>query len=219
MKGIYELPESLTEAALELLQETAPPDAKIEKWITANKPRFIEKYGKEAGERILYGKAWNMFSESYYKELQAEKAKTWLPEEEDEDCCYTDLQAKTNAQSGLPELGEEEITVSSMTEDCRVASSEPNSAVGMRESNPKAEYPKHVDVMADDDLLDPNNPKKGFRCLMQFPSGKATLVPAPNLPAAPSLEALLALSPNKEMAEAVMKAMKLPHKEPQFKGN
>lgn len=44
----------------EQISEVAPPDPKIEKWIKDNKARFIKRYGKEKGEKILYGKAWNM---------------------------------------------------------------------------------------------------------------------------------------------------------------
>lgn len=43
------------------IQETAPPDPKIEAWIKKNKQRFKDKYG-DKGEEILYGKAWNMYN-------------------------------------------------------------------------------------------------------------------------------------------------------------
>lgn len=46
-----------------LLAEKAPPGKKAEEWIKANKSRFKDKYGDKAGEKILYGKAWNLFGE------------------------------------------------------------------------------------------------------------------------------------------------------------
>ena len=44
----------------ETVNEVAPPDPKIEKWIKSNKERFVKEYGKEKGMRILYAKAWKM---------------------------------------------------------------------------------------------------------------------------------------------------------------
>lgn len=44
----------------ENLDEVAPSDPKIEKWIKDNKARFVERYGKEKGMKVLYGRAWNM---------------------------------------------------------------------------------------------------------------------------------------------------------------
>lgn len=43
------------------LNESAPPDPKIEKWIKDNKERFIDKYGEEKGTSILYATAWKMY--------------------------------------------------------------------------------------------------------------------------------------------------------------
>lgn len=43
------------------IDEVAPPDAQIEKWINDNKERFEEKYGKQY-KKYLYGKAWNKFN-------------------------------------------------------------------------------------------------------------------------------------------------------------
>ena len=43
------------------IEEVAPPDHQIEKWIEDNKERFQEKYGKEY-KKYLYGKAWNKFN-------------------------------------------------------------------------------------------------------------------------------------------------------------
>jgi hypothetical protein len=48
----------------EQIDEVAPPDQKIEKWIKANKQRFIDRYGKEKGLKVLYGRAWNMHGKS-----------------------------------------------------------------------------------------------------------------------------------------------------------
>lgn len=44
------------ESAGETLDEVAPPGQ--EDWIKKNKGRFIDQYGKEKGERILYATAW-----------------------------------------------------------------------------------------------------------------------------------------------------------------
>ena len=43
------------------VEEVAPPDSQIEKWIDDNKDRFQEKYGKDY-KKYLYGKAWNKFN-------------------------------------------------------------------------------------------------------------------------------------------------------------
>lgn len=46
------------------IQEVAPPNPKIEKWIKANKERFVKEYGKEKGMQVLYAKAWKMHGQS-----------------------------------------------------------------------------------------------------------------------------------------------------------
>lgn len=43
------------------IDEVAPPDSQIEKWIEKNKDNFKEKYGKDY-KKYLYGKAWNKFN-------------------------------------------------------------------------------------------------------------------------------------------------------------
>lgn len=48
----------------EEINEVAPPNPKIEKWIKANKERFIKEYGKEKGTQVLYAKAWKMHGQS-----------------------------------------------------------------------------------------------------------------------------------------------------------
>ena len=48
----------------EILDEVAPPNPKIEKWIKANKERFVKEYGKEKGTQVLYAKAWKMHGQS-----------------------------------------------------------------------------------------------------------------------------------------------------------
>lgn len=62
------------------IDEVAPPDTQIEKWINDNKERFEEKYGKQY-KKYLYGKAWNKFNgkkitESYYVKRQSEFGNT-----------------------------------------------------------------------------------------------------------------------------------------------
>ena len=47
-----------------IINEVAPPNPKIEKWIKANKERFIKEYGKEKGTQVLYAKAWKMHGQS-----------------------------------------------------------------------------------------------------------------------------------------------------------
>ena len=54
------------------LDEVAPPDRSIEKWIGDNKERFKEKYGKDYG-KYLYGKAWNKFNGKSLKEGYVKK--------------------------------------------------------------------------------------------------------------------------------------------------
>jgi len=46
------------------IQEVAPPNPKIEKWIKSNKERFVKEYGKEKGMQVLYAKAWKMHGQS-----------------------------------------------------------------------------------------------------------------------------------------------------------
>lgn len=48
----------------EAINEVAPPNPKIEKWIKANKERFVKEYGKEKGTQVLYAKAWKMHGQS-----------------------------------------------------------------------------------------------------------------------------------------------------------
>lgn len=48
------------------LDEVSPPGEKYEKWILANKKRFIDQYGKEKGLAILYAKAWKMKNQGTY---------------------------------------------------------------------------------------------------------------------------------------------------------
>ena len=43
------------------MDEVAPPDSQIEKWINDNKQRFQDRYGKNY-KKYLYGKAWNKFN-------------------------------------------------------------------------------------------------------------------------------------------------------------
>lgn len=45
------------------LSESAPPDAKIERWIKANKQHFKDQYGDKKGTELLYAKAWKMYNE------------------------------------------------------------------------------------------------------------------------------------------------------------
>jgi hypothetical protein len=48
----------------EVVNEVAPPNPKIEKWIKSNKERFVKEYGKEKGMQVLYAKAWKMHGQS-----------------------------------------------------------------------------------------------------------------------------------------------------------
>lgn len=48
----------------DIINEVAPPSPKIEKWIKANKERFVKEYGKEKGTQVLYAKAWKMHGQS-----------------------------------------------------------------------------------------------------------------------------------------------------------
>lgn len=56
--------EKGVEKAKEKLNEVAPPNPKIEKWIKANKERFVKEYGPKKGKEVLYAKAWKMHSQS-----------------------------------------------------------------------------------------------------------------------------------------------------------
>lgn len=102
-----------------------------------------------------------------------------------------------------------------------VASTEPNSAVGVRNSG--SEAPKHVDIVRETDMR-PTGPEgvktEGFRLLIQYATNKRSeFVPELSLPAAPSIEALLALAPGSaEVVSAIMAALDEPHNRPQFSG-
>lgn len=52
------------EGPVKTVDESAPPNPKIEKWIKANKSKFKDKYGDEKGEEVLYATAWKMYKES-----------------------------------------------------------------------------------------------------------------------------------------------------------
>ena len=59
---IYFMTRGRRKAALQKpIEEVAPPDSQIEKWIENNEERFKERYGKEY-KKYLYGKAWNKFN-------------------------------------------------------------------------------------------------------------------------------------------------------------
>jgi hypothetical protein len=49
----------------ETIDEVAPPSKNSEEWIKKNKSRFTKEYGKDKGERVLYGKAWNDYKEKH----------------------------------------------------------------------------------------------------------------------------------------------------------
>ncbi len=44
-----------------IIEESAPPSKKIEKWILDNKKEFIDKYGQEKGTELVYATAWKMY--------------------------------------------------------------------------------------------------------------------------------------------------------------
>jgi len=52
------------------VDEVAAPGQ--EDWIKSNKKRFIDRYGKEKGTKILYAKAWKLAKEGYLDEAQAQ---------------------------------------------------------------------------------------------------------------------------------------------------
>jgi len=47
-----------------IVNEVAPPDPKIEKWVKANKERFVKEYGKKKGMEVLYATAWKRHGQS-----------------------------------------------------------------------------------------------------------------------------------------------------------
>lgn len=52
----------------QFMNEKAPPDKEIEKWIKDNKKKFIEEYGEEKGKNILYATAWDMYNQKQKNE-------------------------------------------------------------------------------------------------------------------------------------------------------
>ena len=66
------------------IDEVAPPDSQIEKWIEDNKQRFQDRYGKQY-KKYLYGKAWNKFNgkkinESYDRAREEFLKRNHLPD-------------------------------------------------------------------------------------------------------------------------------------------
>lgn len=55
------------------INESAPPDPKIEKWIISNKDRFEKQYGKKAKE-VLYATAWKMYNDKKLNEAKMDRA-------------------------------------------------------------------------------------------------------------------------------------------------
>lgn len=47
-----------------IMNEVAPPDPKIEKWVKANKERFVKEYGPKKGMEVLYATAWKRHGKS-----------------------------------------------------------------------------------------------------------------------------------------------------------
>ncbi len=56
---VRESVREIQKEAVERLYEKSPPSKSSEEWIKKNKSRFTKEYGKDKGERVLYGKAWN----------------------------------------------------------------------------------------------------------------------------------------------------------------
>jgi hypothetical protein len=44
------------------INESAPPDVDIEKWINNNQQEFSKQYGSEKGKQVLYATAWRMYN-------------------------------------------------------------------------------------------------------------------------------------------------------------
>lgn len=69
----------------EYVAEVAPPSKSSEDWIKKNKSRFTKEYGKDKGERVLYGKAWKDYkakheeNETEYTNAQNGSTKKQLP--------------------------------------------------------------------------------------------------------------------------------------------
>lgn len=202
---IKDLPKSLVSEVEQILKQTiaeaSPPDAEIETWIKSNKKRFHDEYGSR-GDEVLYAKAWDMYNQKHGK---------------NEDCAedsYTEKHAKLKMHSGDEELGEE----TKVNEANEVASDEPRSAVGAR--NPLDQLkPKHVDVVHDYATHDGQKVIQGYRLLVQVETAhKPFFIPSPELPPAPSMEALVALMPwDRETVEAVLNGLDMPYLKPQFR--
>jgi len=59
---------------IEKIDEVAPDDPRIERWIEANKSRFREKYG-DKWKSILYATAWRMYKSKKLDEALIERSK------------------------------------------------------------------------------------------------------------------------------------------------
>jgi hypothetical protein len=44
------------------INESAPPDSALEKWINENRQKFSKRYGSERGKQILYATAWRIYT-------------------------------------------------------------------------------------------------------------------------------------------------------------
>jgi hypothetical protein len=178
------------------VQEVSPPGPKAEKWIVANKPRFQKQYG-DKWEEILYSTAWKLFGEELTDE---------------EECMASD---KINSTS---------MNEASVALPHQVASSEPDSAVTMRDL--ETVKPKHIDVVFESDLRpysSNGNMEEGYRFLIQYSTAqRPEFFPALDIQSAPTIDALVAMYPDQScpaMIDAVMRAVDEPHKRPQFSGN
>ncbi len=58
----YSVDPSQKFVMVESLQEKAPPDPSMERFIRKNKQEFIDRYGAEQGMEILYATAWKMYN-------------------------------------------------------------------------------------------------------------------------------------------------------------
>jgi N-acetyl-beta-hexosaminidase len=85
---------------------------------------------------------------------------------------------------------------------------------------------KHIDVVTETDTRPVHSGgsiEHGYRFLVQYATGRRVeFIPTLDLPAAPTLEALIALYPDsssQEMMDAVLRASNEPHKRPEYKGS
>ena len=161
------------------INEVSPPDPEIEKW--ASDPDVKASFKKQYGDRwqeVLYAKAWQKYNskqESVLPGFEGLKEDDIPGQDDFRFDAQRDEKEKEDIEEVAPSDQEdwskhnknESVNEGISVSPDNLASTEPNSALGQRDS----EYPKHVDVVKEDDFrpLSASGTKtEGYRLLIQY---------------------------------------------------